>query len=93
MKEVCKKLELTNVGIINATTNRHRVSTLYAALDLPQQERQLFYAHMGHSESMNKDIYQAPLALMGVTKIGKQLINLHASGMYLFVREKPFCRE
>ncbi|XP_057311957.1 uncharacterized protein LOC130649644 isoform X1 [Hydractinia symbiolongicarpus] len=79
LKEVCKKLELTNVEIINATTNRHRVSTLYAALDLPQQERQLFYAHMGHSESMNKDIYQAPLALMGVTKIGKQLINLHAS--------------
>ena len=76
LKDVCKDLNLINPRLINATNNRHRVSTIYATLDLPQQEKQLFYTHMGHSEEMNREVYQAPLALMGLTKTGKHLMDI-----------------
>ena len=82
LKFVCGELQLENSTLINATNNRHRVSTLYAALDLPRKDRELFYSHMGHSESMNRDVYQAPLALMGITKTGKQLLQIEKSKFF-----------
>ena len=39
---------------------RHRVSTIFANLEVPEEQRQLFYSHMGHSEQMNKNVYQCP---------------------------------
>ena len=63
-KDICNKLNLQNSDLINATSNRHCISTVYASLYLPQQERELFYSHMGHSEQMNKNVYQAPQALI-----------------------------
>ena len=83
LKDVCKDLNLINPRLINATNNRHRVSTIYATLDLPQQEKQLFYTHMGHSEEMNREVYQAPLALMGLTKTGKHLMDIGYSELKL----------
>ena len=76
LKDVCAEIKLQNASLINATNNRHRVSTLYASLNLPKHERQLFYTHMGHSEDINKDIYQAPLAIMSITRVGKQLMQI-----------------
>lgn len=76
LKEVCKKVTLKRADLVNATNNRHRVSTVYAAMDVPENERRFFYSHMGHSESMNKDTYQAPLAIMGITKVGKELLEM-----------------
>lgn len=35
---------------------------------------------MGHSEEVNRDVYQAPLALMGITRIGKQLLEFDKEG-------------
>ena len=64
-KDICNKLNLQNSDLINATSNRHCISTVYASLDLPQQEKELFYSHMGHSEQMNKNVYQALLAVNG----------------------------
>ena len=32
-----------------------------------------FYEHMGHSEAINRNIYQAPPAIMQLIKTGKQL--------------------
>ena len=61
---------------MNATNNRHRVSTDYAALNLPEKERQLFFKHMGHSAAMNEDTYQTPLALTGITKLGPNLMGI-----------------
>lgn len=52
---VCKKLNLTNRSKINATKNRHRVSTLYSIMDLPPETRSSFYDHMGHTETMSKE--------------------------------------
>lgn len=45
LKEVCSSIALKSPNLINATNNRHRVSTLYAALDIPDHERKLFYSH------------------------------------------------
>ncbi len=54
---------------------RHRVSTIFANLEVPEEQRQLFYSHMGHSEQMNKNVYQCPLAIREVTQVGKFLLN------------------
>ena len=61
---------------LTATANRHRVSTLYSMLDLPSEERQWFYKHMGHSENINQYRYQAPPAIMELTKVAKHLVNM-----------------
>jgi len=31
---------------------------------------------MGHSAQMNRDVYQAPLALSSVTTVGKRLLDI-----------------
>ena len=78
LKDVCENVTLQNPDIIKVTSQRDRMSTLFAGLDLPQQNRDLFYSHMGYSEQINKDIYQAPLAVLEVTRLGKHLLNLDA---------------
>ena len=55
---VCDKLLLKKPENMKATSNRHRVSTLFASLDLPKKECALFFKHMGHSEEMNQNTYQ-----------------------------------
>lgn len=41
-------------------------------MDVPEDERTFFfYKHMGHSADINHDIYQAPLAVYEVLKIGR----------------------
>lgn len=78
MKDICAKWNLENPTLLNTTNNRHRTSTLYAALDISEKERELFYTHMGHSSEMNRDAYQTPLALLGITKVGKELLQFEA---------------
>ena len=53
---------------------RHRVSMLYAAVDVPDSDRHYFYKHMGHSEGINQNIYQAPLAEAEILKVGSCLM-------------------
>ena len=70
---ICKKLTLEKKSNLTATHNRHRVSTLFASEELPDNERELFFRHMGHSRDINEQIYQVPPAIREVTKIGKML--------------------
>jgi integrase len=56
---------------ISATKMRHRASTVYAALEVPEQEREAFYRHMGHSSEINKSIYQCPQALQEILSVGR----------------------
>ena len=62
--------------------NRHRISTLFAALDVSEEGRRLFYSHMGHSENVNHDVYQASLAIQ-VTKVGKHLMTIDKGKRFL----------
>ena len=76
---LCTKYVCENAGIscgITATQLRHRASTYYASLEVSQEERVLFYSHMGHSETTNMNIYQCPPAVHEITKIGRLLDNL-----------------
>jgi len=57
----------------NPTKMRHMVSALYAARDVLEKDRQLFYMHMGHSEKVNSSIYQAPLSQQEITNVGFHL--------------------
>lgn len=59
VNSVCQSLDLKSGRDIIATKNRHRISPLFASLDVPKNDRDLFYSHMGHSEDINKDMYQA----------------------------------
>lgn len=86
---IVSKLQLKSPTLIVATNNCHRISTLFASLNVPKKHRQLFYSHMGHSEKMNQDVYQAPLALQELLKVGKHLINMDA-GIYDLLSTKSF---
>ncbi|XP_065683106.1 uncharacterized protein LOC124805787 isoform X1 [Hydra vulgaris] len=76
LTSVCQNLPLENKKRLTATTNRHRISTLLASVSMTDSERNLFYDHMGHSEAINKHIYQAPPAIMQLAKTGLRLSNL-----------------
>ena len=41
---------------------RHHISTLYAAMNVPEPERSYFYFLMGHSADINTNVYQTPLS-------------------------------
>lgn len=74
VQSVCKQAKLSKR--INATQMRHRVSTIYAGMDVPEADRQAFYRHMGHSEEINRNVYQCPLATQEITTVGKFLDEL-----------------
>ena len=69
----CLDSGVANPELLTATANRHRVSTHFAGLDLSEQHRQLFYAHMGHEGNVNQGTYQHPLAVQEVIVIGSRL--------------------
>ena len=71
VRDVCKAAGIENHSRLTATTMRHRASTLYALEDVPEQERESFYRHMGHGKDVNKLVYQAPLGVQEVCKMGK----------------------
>ena len=68
VEKCCQLAELDNS--ITATQMRHYVATIYAALEIPDEERKQFYEHMGHSEAVNKNVYQSPLAVKEVIQVG-----------------------
>ncbi|ELU12227.1 hypothetical protein CAPTEDRAFT_194676 [Capitella teleta] len=69
---VCQQAGL-NATLINATTQRGRISTMYAAQDVAPNERALFYTHMGHTAEINEGTYQRPAAIQAVTRVGSYL--------------------
>lgn len=73
-EKCCKKVGMTNLqAAVNATTQRGRLSTIYAAAEFDDAERKLFYSHMGHSAAVNAGTYQRPLAVQAVTRVGSFL--------------------
>ena len=58
VKKCCQEAGITRK--LNATRVWHRASTLYASLELLEDQRRHFYSYMGHTEQTNRDIYQCP---------------------------------
>ena len=77
---VCKKAGIGS-GIVNATNQRARTSTVYACLDVPEQERSLFFSHTGHSAQVNAGTYQRSLGIQAVVKVGSQLLSIDRQEM------------
>ena len=69
LNEVCKAANIK----INATMNRHVVSTIYSSLDMKSADRKTFMDHMGHAERINEDNYQCPPGLKEVRVMGRLL--------------------
>ncbi|KAL3848008.1 hypothetical protein ACJMK2_018893, partial [Sinanodonta woodiana] len=69
---MCKKAGIENSNI-NATNNRARLSTMYAALDVQPEDITFFYQHMGHTKEVNENVYQRPLPVMTIAKVGLHL--------------------
>ena len=69
---MCREAGIENPSLLTATKMRHRASTLHAALEVPEQECDFFYNHMGHSGEINREVYQTPLAVMAITKVGSE---------------------
>ena len=79
VRRICTEAELKDPQTMTATKMRHRISTLYAAMDLPENDRNVFYKHMGHSASINQNIYQVPLAAAEIMSVGSRLKQLDGS--------------
>ena len=56
-----------------ATKQRHRVGTLFAALELARGQSYQVLRHMGHSEEVNRNVYADPLALQELCVVGTRL--------------------
>ncbi|KAL4227886.1 hypothetical protein ACF0H5_013326 [Mactra antiquata] len=52
---------------ITATNMRHYMATTYVGLEILDAERETFYSDMGHNASVNKHVYQSPLARQEIT--------------------------
>ena len=81
VRDICLAAGVENHSRLTATTMRHRASTLYALEDVPEHDRDSFYRHMGHGKDVNKLVYQAPLGVQEVCKMGKyfQKLDSHSA--------------
>ncbi|GFO28875.1 hypothetical protein PoB_005538000 [Plakobranchus ocellatus] len=57
-------------------------------MDFPAENREMFYRHMGHSKAINKNLYQCPLAVNEITRVGKFL--LHTVDAQTYVPEPSY---
>ncbi len=73
INKMCREAEVQDPGKLTASKQRHRISTIYSSLEVPERERELFYKHMGHSKEVNEGTYQYPLPLLEITKVGRHL--------------------
>ena len=59
---------------------RHRVSTIFALQELPTEKREMFYKHMGHTEAINRNVYQCTTAITEITEIANFLSQIDKQG-------------
>ena len=76
MNDILKRINWK--GAINSTTNRHRVASILAKLELPEFDRQLIYKHFGHSEQINQTVYQALPGSLQLHNTGKHLMQINS---------------
>jgi len=62
---------------VNATANRHYISTVFAGLEMSPDNEKVFMDHMGHDAPINKDNYQCPQGVKEVKVMGKLLLDIY----------------
>lgn len=82
MQKFIDALPLKKPECMKATSNRHRISSLYAELDVSPKDQEMFYKHMGHSADINENVYQNPPGIREVTTIGPQLLEMDIGNYY-----------
>ena len=68
---------------INATLNRHRVSTIYASLDMKAEHRQIYFHHLSHSDNTARDNYRCPPGIQETLVMGRILQNIDDGNYFL----------
>lgn len=76
LTNTCEKLPIQEKSRLTGTTNRHRLSTLLAGLNLTDLERDMVYKHFGHSKDMNEKVYQAPAGNIQLATTGSYLAEI-----------------
>jgi len=76
VSRVCAGAGVEHPHRLTATWMRHRISTLYAGLDVSENDHQLFYEHMGHSSNINANIYQTRPAKAEILRVGAQWLKM-----------------
>jgi len=82
LNRVCQKGGVSN-NFINATKMRHLTSSMYASLVVPESQRAAFYSHMGHSRTINEQVYQCPLAEVEIRNVGAVLEKFGKSFLFI----------
>ena len=80
-RKMCENAIVEDPVLLTASKKRHMISTIYAALDVPEGEGEHFYKHLGHSKIVNVGTYQYPLPLLEMTKVGRHLQDID-EGIY-----------
>lgn len=81
LREVLEKKPRLAEIKFNATINRHRVSTIYASLDLSPADARIFFQHVSHSEDISRENYRCPPGLKE-TLVMAPLLNYISEGMF-----------
>jgi len=57
-------------------------------MDLSENAGQLFYAHMGHTEAVNRNIYQTPLVEQELLQVGTKLHYIDKGTIMFYIHIK-----
>ena len=60
----------------NGTKNRHLMTSLIGSMEMSTDDRDLVYELFGHSEHVNRNVYQAPAAERHLHVTGKILTKI-----------------
>ncbi|XP_047738880.1 uncharacterized protein LOC125178653 [Hyalella azteca] len=79
-RDVDTVIKDSKIGRVTSTDIRHHLSTLFAETEQAETVRSLFSQHLGHSDNINRSVYQAPPAVRTLLGVGRFLQNAD-SGM------------
>lgn len=84
--DICRKAQVS----VNATTNRHRLSTIYASLDMDPKDRPVFLEHMGHEDRINRENYLCPIGIKEVKVMGRMLHSIDQGDNFIYCSKMYF---
>lgn len=67
VRDICKAAHVN----VNGNCNIHRISTIYARLDMSADDQQTYRDHMGHDATISKENYQCSAAIMELRVMGE----------------------